>query len=139
MKTGRPSQRSNPGGDTANVFVYGTLRKGFRNHHLLKNVRCLGPAVTVQAYALYHGAYPHVVKTPAVCPIAGEVYEVDANTLRALDELEDHPAYYRRDIVDVMLHNGERTAAWLYFRPVGEGEMIAGGDYASWMAKKLPE
>jgi len=35
--------------------------------------------------------------------IVGELYNVDADTLRALDALEVHPTWYTRDTLDVFL------------------------------------
>jgi gamma-glutamylcyclotransferase (GGCT)/AIG2-like uncharacterized protein YtfP len=38
------------------------------------------------------GAFPAIVPGGAT-PIAGEVYELDADTLRALDHLEGYPQF----------------------------------------------
>jgi len=35
--------------------------------------------------------------------IVGELYNVDAETLRTLDKLEVHPTWYTRDTLDVIL------------------------------------
>ena len=45
-----------------------------------------------------------------------EVYSVDAKTLQDLDNLEGHPTFYRRDLIDVKLDtvsgtSGKITAA----------------------------
>jgi gamma-glutamylcyclotransferase (GGCT)/AIG2-like uncharacterized protein YtfP len=114
------------------VFVYGTLRRGCSNHGLLAGSEYLGPARTVQAYALYVGACPLVVKDQAVSPVLGEVYRVDAAGLARLDELEEHPHVYRRELTEVELDAGERLTAWLYFYPRPEGTPVLSGDYAAW-------
>lgn len=104
-------------GDTTAVFVYGTLKRGSFNHHILR--RCLenaGP--TQQAVYATAGAgpgaarptlgtsyetvqrYPLVLKpvrhVPALIPqpgvghhVSGEVYYCDAEALQLLDELEE--------------------------------------------------
>jgi len=36
--------------------------------------------------------------------VIGELYEVNEKTLEALDELEGHPAWYKRTMLSVSLH-----------------------------------
>lgn len=72
------------------VFVYGSLLAGLHNHHHLANARLVGAdrtAATFQMVSL--GAFPAIanVRTSGHS-ITGEVYEVNARTLRALDLLE---------------------------------------------------
>jgi gamma-glutamylcyclotransferase (GGCT)/AIG2-like uncharacterized protein YtfP len=106
-------------GETTAVFVYGTLKRGSFNHHILR--RCLENAGPTQqaVYAYNTGAaggavqrstlgtafetvqpYPLVLKparhVPALIPqpgaghrVTGEVYYCDAEALRLLDELEE--------------------------------------------------
>lgn len=115
------------------VFVYGTLRRGCRNHHLLLGAHCLGLALTVEPYALFVGQCPYVQRAPKdhwlpLSRISGEVYAVDAATFAALDELEDHPHDYCRELVEVTLQEGRIVRAWLYFHPEPEGVWIPSGD-----------
>ena len=115
------------------MFVYGTLRRSFSNHHLLGRSPFLGGARTSRAYALYVGAepYPLCVADEAVAPIVGEVYKVDPATLMVLDALEGHPHLYRRQEVEVVLDDGRTLTAWLYFapRPTG-GRRLTSGDWS---------
>lgn len=110
------------------VFVYGTLKKGFSNHFFLANARYLGPARTVERYALYMDMYPGVYPRDHVSPIVGQLFEVDAATLRRLDALEDHPRLYRREMVEVVTDKGKETA-WIYFYPNKAGRLIASGEF----------
>lgn len=65
------------------VFVYGTLRNGERNHHLLATSQCLGHHTTPPVYSLYDlGTYPAVITGHS--PILGEVYLIDDETLNQL-------------------------------------------------------
>ena len=72
------------------LFVYGTLLRGQRYHDAyLGGARFLEAAATAPTYSLYDmGAcdYPALVAQGSTS-VAGELYEVDAPTLAALDEL----------------------------------------------------
>jgi gamma-glutamylaminecyclotransferase len=101
------------------IFVYGTLLRGERNHPLLAQARFLGEAITQPSFELANlGRYPAMVPGGDAA-IAGEVYEVDAVTLAALDALEEHPDYYRR--TKVALADGELVEAYLL-----DGELVRG-------------
>lgn len=115
--------------NTHRVFVYGTLLRGFANHSYLQNANFLGPAMTVDRYALYADIIPFVVRQEAVSCITGEVYEIDESTLEDLDRLEQHPSWYRRDQVMVELSGGERLQSWLYFYPQPTGQLVETGDF----------
>ncbi|QDE95989.1 gamma-glutamylcyclotransferase family protein [Myxococcus xanthus] len=87
--------RSSPAAPTR-VFVYGTLLAGLPNHHHLRGARLLGPARTHASFALYdYGPFP-ALASGGRHAVEGEVYEVDALTLAALDRLEGHPRFYQR-------------------------------------------
>jgi gamma-glutamylaminecyclotransferase len=122
-----PSKRPPP---TVVVFVYGTLMTRYGNHSLLKGSQFLGNACTTESYVMSASLVPFV-SSPSSCseleasPIVGEVYRVDKDTLRKLDNLEGHPDWYQRRHVSVTLlteeeeegkPTGERTIeAFLYF------------------------
>ena len=50
------------------LFIYGSLKKGFDNHHLLSNyAKRLGKAITVGKFGMFEdsfGNYPYFVPTP---------------------------------------------------------------------------
>ncbi len=112
------------------VFVYGTLKKGFGNHYLLENSKFIGRAKTKEKYKMTANGIPFVSKSKAVSHIIGEVYEVDDETLEKLDFLEDHPDWYKREKVKVVLEDGKELEAWLYFNEISEGEyLIPDGEF----------
>jgi len=78
------------------VFVYGSLKKGYGNHHLLEDAEYVGNAETVSSnYTMYSlGAFPGVTEGGTTC-ITGEVYRVDDNELASLHRLEGHPTFYK--------------------------------------------
>ena len=122
------------------IFVYGTLRKGMGNHHLLEGSGFLGMGETVVRYGMYvlPGGIPYVKRRSGMkAVIVGEVYEVDEDTLRRIDRLEGHPDFYRRRLVPVMLNTEEKIRAWLYFLADEdrEGDLFIGGNYVHFIGR----
>lgn len=73
------------------VFVYGTLRKHERNHHILNNSTCKTLQASVKGTLFDTGNNnPALVVEDANRSVYGEVYEVDTKTLQQLDELEGY-------------------------------------------------
>jgi len=86
------------------VFVYGSLLRGLHNHHVLDGARfmCRTTMEGGRYTMLDLGSYPALVpvKTPDQADIAGELYEVNAEGLARLDQLEGTASgFYRRDRV----------------------------------------
>ncbi len=111
------------------LFVYGTLKKGYRNHHYLSGSRFLGKAVTKEKFALYADSVPFLVKSPPISKVKGELYEVDSRTLRNVDALEGHPRVYRRERITVILEDGREAEAWAYFYPSPRGRLLRSGEF----------
>lgn len=94
------------------IFVYGTLKKGLRWNFLLGDSKCLGKGtITAQLYSL--GSIPGITKGAGI--VHGEVYEVSERTLGHIDELEQHPTWYKREPVFVELQNKDKICAQTYF------------------------
>lgn len=82
------------------IFVYGTLKKGLRNHSLLESSEYLGEFKTGPKFTLSNfGRYP-VVSGGGETAILGEVYSISDNTLKILDKLERHPDWYHRILIE---------------------------------------
>jgi gamma-glutamylcyclotransferase (GGCT)/AIG2-like uncharacterized protein YtfP len=82
--------------DLLNVFVYGTLLSGEPNHDRLRGARLIASTRTESRYTLLSlGPYPALVEG-GTTSVAGEVYDVDDELLRALDRFEGVPSLYRR-------------------------------------------
>lgn len=87
------------GACTSLVFVYGTLRQGGVYHSLLHSSRRVQCVRTTAHYELVHlGEYPGMLPS-GTTSVTGEIYEVSARTLADLDELEEVPHLYTREIV----------------------------------------
>ena len=109
-----------PGGTL--IFVYGTLKRGGSNHQWLANERFVGEAVTEPAYRLFElDGYPGMVADPiAGQAVQGEVWEISADCLRSLDELEDLSGgeYAREPIPLQPPFESTCVQGYRYLRPV---------------------
>lgn len=101
----------------AQLFVYGSLKRGGRHHDLMSRARFLGEACTEPGFALEPlGDYLALVERPdaaaVTLPVPGELFEVDAALLAALDEFEGEG--YERRLVPVREMSGEIRLALAY-------------------------
>ena len=119
----------NKGKGKPRVFVYGSLKRGHGNHVLLHQSRLIGmDEIDVPAKFVCLGGFPGVVKVdkrydwPSIKPgdeltrVKGELYEVDNDTLTALDFLEGHPSFYARS----QIVTARGIKCWVYALPAGE-------------------
>ena len=123
------------------IFVYGTLKRGGRNHHYLAGQTFVGDACTTAGFRLYNlGGYPGMVadvSSPGC--IKGEIWNIDQPCLARLDELEGlRQGLYRREAIGIappfasstvetylyaqdVAGRPEIERAWLERREVGPG------------------
>ncbi|MFM7264554.1 MAG: gamma-glutamylcyclotransferase [Cyanobium sp.] len=80
------------------VFVYGTLRRGQSNHHLLAGARWGGEQRLEGARLHNLGPFPMAIVSAHTRAdvVQGELWWVDAATLALLDRLEGVPRLYER-------------------------------------------
>ncbi len=98
---------------SVDLFVYGTLKRGCRNHRVLHPAVFLREAWTKPLYLMVDcGSYPGLVRTEAGRAICGELYRVDAQLLAALDAFEDVPHEFIRATIE--LQNGLTAQAYFY-------------------------
>ena len=91
------------------VFVYGSLKKGQRNDHFLRAAQFVGNFTTPGIYSMYE-----FEDYPAVClhgqhAIEGEIYHVNDQQFKMLDDLEWCPHFYQR--IEIATDFGD---AWMY-------------------------
>jgi gamma-glutamylcyclotransferase (GGCT)/AIG2-like uncharacterized protein YtfP len=110
----------------ARLFVYGTLRKGFRSHKLLQRFHArliVSGSVRGRLYDL--GNYPGAVDCSGAERVCGEVYFLPqpGAAFRALDRFEGFdPARpesneFERRETTVTLADGHKMRAWIYWLP----------------------
>ena len=87
------------------IFVYGTLKNGHSRHSILEKQRYIGIAKTIGQYFMFKTiSYPCLVEAKdkfAGKKIYGELYEVDTECLRVLDDIEgvEYNVFQRREIL----------------------------------------
>ena len=101
------------------LFVYGTLKRGFPYHNLLKDSKFIDSALTQKKFIMYsNGSYPLIFPDETNKKsgyVKGEVYSVDKNILKILDEFEDVPEEYLRIKTEVkLLNKGEIISSYVY-------------------------
>jgi gamma-glutamylaminecyclotransferase len=71
------------------VFVYGTLKRGFENNGIMTGATYQSPATTVPGYEL-HGLmlYPIMVPSTQSRVVHGEVWHVPLQILKRIDNFE---------------------------------------------------
>jgi gamma-glutamylcyclotransferase (GGCT)/AIG2-like uncharacterized protein YtfP len=91
------------------LFVYGTLRRGGTDAHLMSGAEFLGEA-SIAAVVVQRGGYPGLVHGGG--SVQGELFEVPEVLWLQLDEYEG-PGYVCR-LSDVEF-GGETVRAWVYW------------------------
>lgn len=100
------------------VFVYGTLKRGYHNHHLMQQIGaefvCAGR--TIERFPLVVHGLPYLLDLPETGhQVEGEIYRVSREGFVALDHLEGHPDWYRRRLIPVVAEDGDTYESWAYF------------------------
>ncbi|KAK2908505.1 hypothetical protein Q8A67_004342 [Cirrhinus molitorella] len=139
----------------ANVFVYGTLKKGQPNYFRMQDpangqAKFLAHARTVEPYPLVIATkynIPFLLNEPGKGQhVQGEIYSVDQNMLEFLDKFEKCPKWYRRTKIELEVQDGagegENTLkpgsikeAFVYIKTEDEPEWLQKPTYESYDAK----
>lgn len=86
------------------LFVYGTLKRGRKNHRLIAGQEFIGPARTEPRYRLFDcGPHPALVADNDGIGVQGELYRVDEEELPDLDAFEEVPTLFQRE--EIRLEN----------------------------------
>lgn len=132
------------------LFVYGSLRSGFRNpayEYLTKHFHLLGEAV-VQGKFYDKGDSPVAVPASGDSFITGELYESNSTEdfNWAIDQLDDYEGLnveagetplYKREMVNAF-QDGIASGAWIYWYngPVSSMKEITIGDVLRYLQQK---
>lgn len=107
------------------VFVYGTLKRGQPNHHLISAGIESGDC-RVEGVGVTEAKYPLIVTTRYNVPylldahnarnamnVEGEVYSVNDRMMEILDDLEAHPSFYTRTQIPIIFQE-KSEKMWCY-------------------------
>ena len=120
------------------VFVYGTLRRGSAHAMSIRfpNSQFIAEAqVTGSLYDL--GAYPAVILDESNSLVVGEVYEVDDETLKKLDDFESSSHYWRKQVKISLGIQSKKC--WIYApnpEAFSHRNLIASGDWIEYAKTK---
>lgn len=108
------------------VFVYGTLKRGFRANYMLDTGTFLGEAETPPIFRMFGSAFPWLYlatgKDDFGWCVRGEVYEINEPTFRVLDRYEGCPGLYFRQkftvrpLTSFKGYGEDQVNAWIYFQ-----------------------
>ena len=112
------------------VFTYGTLLKGERNHHLINDDDFVSEGM-IKNYKMFNlGTYPGIESGDGI--VLGELYLVDDNTLKMLDDLEEAGFLYLRKTTMVYTSETKLEAyVYVYNQEVNNPKYLGDGVY-SW-------
>jgi len=101
------------------IAVYGTLKQGHSNHErLLTESPFLGDGTTTSKYPMVVAGIPFLIARPGKGHhVKVEVYQVNSATRAKLDDLEGHPDWYQRRVIDITMEGGEVVPCWVYMIP----------------------
>jgi len=97
------------------LFVYGTLKQGFHNNHLLEKDVYLGDYI-LKDFTMVDQGVPAVIPDPG-STVKGELYTISVDTLKRTDYLESEGEYYLRKELEVFLdvdYGVQGRKAWVY-------------------------
>jgi len=118
------------------LFIYGTLRRGGRAHHFMKDAD-LHAKGSISGKLVHIDQYPGLILCDAE-RVKGEVYLVNDNLLADLDRYEgcfESPPHYLRQEIDVLLENGDLVPAetYVFQDPKPHHQSIKSGDWIEWI------
>jgi gamma-glutamylcyclotransferase (GGCT)/AIG2-like uncharacterized protein YtfP len=105
------------------LFVYGSLKRGFKHHGLMQRGLWVGRASTPGYRLVLLAEYPALVRGGAGA-VLGELYYVDRPLLAELDAFEECPTLYQRQWVG--LDDGRQAFAYLIGRAEASGCQLLG-------------
>ena len=96
------------------LFFYGSLKRGYSNHHRIAGQEYLADAATVPGYRIIElGQYGGMIRDEK-CNLAvkGELWALDARCLAELDAFEMGEGLWLRIPVEIAGHKGVQSYCW---------------------------
>jgi gamma-glutamylcyclotransferase (GGCT)/AIG2-like uncharacterized protein YtfP len=132
------------------LFVYGSLRSGFRSHayEYISRFFNLISAAKVKGKLYDLGEYPAAVPTDEDTYIVGELYDIkdESEFSWAIGQLDDYEGVnveadevqlYRRELTEITTDD-KKVTAWIYWYngDVSGKPVVASGDILEYMKSK---
>jgi len=113
------------------LFVYGTLKRGKKNHCALANAQWLNESCTSPDYLLVDlGPYPGMVEKPQEgFSVQGELFEIPYKLIVELDKIEDAPFLFNLELIT--LADGSKTFSYLYKQSIAGTKILSEGVWPS--------
>jgi gamma-glutamylcyclotransferase (GGCT)/AIG2-like uncharacterized protein YtfP len=114
-------------GKRTTIAVYGTLKYGHGNHGLIKDSDFIGYGNTRNRMRLCVEGLPYVIrgKHKDGKQIDVEVYSVSDEVLAAVDSLEGHPTFYKRETIAIELDSRAGSSD----KPIMAAVYMVGNEY----------
>ena len=119
---------------TCYLAVYGTLKRGgFYNHIIAGRGRYIDTRRN-SGWRMYDnfGKYPYAVRGDVDDIIVVELWQIPAELLSKVDDLEDYPGYYQRTQLEFEIEGGEKVKAYFYFVDQKQVEGLARIESGEW-------
>ena len=103
------------------LFFYGSLKRGYSNHHRVAGQTFLGEAATAPKYRIIElGQYGGMIRDEADgLAVTGELWAVGAACLADLDAFETGEGLWARMAVEVVGHDDVQSYCWTGAVPEG--------------------
>ena len=96
-----------------NLFVYGTLKKGFGNNSIIRYAEFVGDAVSINRFDISDCGFPCAYLNPDGKLLQGEVYKLKEHDFIYTDRLESNGSLYLREIKNFKCYL-EIIKGWIY-------------------------
>ena len=100
------------------LFVYGSMKKGFKNNFRLEKENYLGASITKEKYCMFPSVnftYPYALKEDKRWQLKGELYDITNIDISVIDDFEGVPKFYYRESIEIIWRD-QVTKAFIYFR-----------------------
>ena len=95
------------------LFFYGSLKRGYSNHHRIAGQKYLADASTLPCYRIIElGQYGGMIHDEDGFAVKGELWAVDEHCLAEVDEFEMGEGLWERTPIEVAGHEGVQSYCW---------------------------
>lgn len=102
------------------IFVYGTLKQGMKNHHILNRMKAIyiAEVETTKTFPMFDlgNSFPYLQDKPGIGSIIqGQLFMIDDEYEKDLDYFEGVPTLYKKGKIDIEVENLKYSDINCYF------------------------